>query len=128
MTLLHTIYSDGNAKRICWSIKTDQNAVDQFREQADIYLNKITNLQSKYIALHVAIFWGIGVFIIKNGDTVRILLDSDEMMTHLTSDERSSDVLIEGKKGFINQLGTMRSLKFEFEKIDQSQNISSKML
>ena len=126
--MLHTIYSDGNAKRICWSIKTDQNIVEQFREQADIYLDKITNLQSKYIALHVAIFWGIGVFIIKNGDTLRILLNSDQMINHLKTDETSPDALIQGKKGFINQLGTMRSLKFEYEKIDQSQNISSKML
>ena len=126
--MLHTIYSDGNAKRICWSIKTDQSIVEQFREQAEIYLDKITNLQSRYIALHVAIFWGIGVFIIKNGDTLRILLESDQMIDHLQTDQTSTDALIQGKKGFINQLGTMRSLKFEYEKIDQSQNIASKML
>lgn len=128
MTLFHTIYSDGNPKKICWSIKTDQNIVDQFRDHADIYLDRVTEMQSKYIALHVGIFWGIGVFIIKNGDTVRIPLDSDEMIRHLSSDEKSDDPLIEGKKGFINQLGTMRSLKFEYEKIESPQNISSKML
>lgn len=102
--------------------------MEQFREQAEIYVDKITDLQSKYIALHVGIFWGIGVFIIKNGDTVKIQLDSDEMIRHLTSDEVSPDALAEGKKGFINQLGTMRSLKFEYEKIEQNQNIASKML
>lgn len=85
-------------------------------------------MQSKYIALHVGIFWSIGVFIIKNGDTIKIQLDSDEMIKHLTTDQTSDDKLIEGKKGFINQLATQRSLVYQYEKIDSSQNISTKLL
>lgn len=122
------LYSDGNAKRICWNIKTNDSMAEQFRDHADIYLDKVTNLQSKYIALHVGLFWGIGVFIIKNGDTIKIMLDSDEMIYHLSSNNLSNDNLIEQKKKFIQQLADQRSLQFEFEKIEQSENISTKML
>jgi hypothetical protein len=128
LTLIHTLFSDGNQKRICWSIKTDQNTAEQFRDHADIYLDKVNEIQSKYIALHVGIFWSIGVFIIKNGDTIRIQLDSDEMIKHLSTDQVSDDKLIEGKKGFINQLATQRSLIYQYEKIDSAQNISTKLL
>ncbi|QLH09989.1 hypothetical protein DSQ19_06355 [Candidatus Nitrosotenuis sp. DW1] len=93
-----------------------------------MYLDKVTNLQSKYIALHVGLFWSIGVFIIKNGDTVRILLDSDEMINHLSSDITSGDQMLEHKKGFINQLGTQRNLKFIYEKINTADNSASKFL
>ena len=32
-------------------------------------------MQSKYVALHVALFWGIGTFNIKNKDSIKIKLD-----------------------------------------------------
>lgn len=126
--MFHTIFCDGNAKRICWSIKTDQKTVDQFREQAEIYVDQVTNIQATYIALHVAIFWGIGVFIIKNGDTIKIQLESDEMIKHLTTDQVSDNRLIEDKKRFIDMLAEQRSLTYQYEKIPHEQNISSKML
>lgn len=126
--MIHTIFCDGNAKRICWTIQTDQNTVDQFREQAEIYVDQVTNLQATYIALHVAIFWGIGVFIIKNGDTIKIQLESDEMIKHLTTDQTYDNKLIEDKKKFINMLSEQRSLTYQYEKITHEQNISSKML
>ena len=126
--MIHTIFCDGNAKRICWTIKTGDTIVEQFRDHADIYLDKVSELQSKYIALHVGIFWGIGVFIIKNGDTVQIQLDSDSMIKHLSSDEVSDDRLIEAKKGFINQLASQRSLSYKYNKIEKSQNICSRLL
>jgi hypothetical protein len=126
--MMHTLYSDGNAKRICWAIKTDQTAQEQFREHADIYLDKVTNLQSKYIALHVGLFWSIGVFIIKNGDTIKIPLDSDEMITHLSSDIKSPDEFAEQKKKFINQLATQRNLTFQYEKIEQKDNQATRLL
>jgi hypothetical protein len=126
--MFHTIFCDGNAKRICWSIKTDQKTVDQFREQAEIYVDQVTNIQATYIALHVAIFWGIGVFIIKNGDTIKIQLESDEMIKHLTTDQVSDNRLIEDKKRFIGMLAEQRSLTYQYEKIPHEQNICSKML
>lgn len=124
----HILYSDGDQKRISWTIITGDAIKEQFREHADIYLDKITDLQSKYIALHVGIFWSIGVFIIKNQDTVRIMIDSDEMMHHLTSDERAVDPFVEHRKGFINQLASQRDLKFIFKKIDTSENVATKLL
>lgn len=126
--MIHTMFCDGNAKRICWAIQTDHRIVEQFREHADIYLDKITDAQSKYIALHVGIFWGIGVFIIKNGDTIQIQLDSDEMIQHLSNNQKSTDPLIEGKKRFINQLAAQRNLTYYYSKITSKENISSKML
>ena len=124
----HLLYSDGNAKKISWAIKTENDLKEQFRDHADIFLDKVTNLQSKYIALHVGLFWSIGVFIIKNGDTVRIMLDSEEMISHLSSDIKSNDQLPEHRKMFINQLGSQRNLKFIYEKIDSAENSASKFL
>lgn len=124
----HVLYSDGNAKKICWTIKTDSSVVDQFREHADIFLDQVTDIQSKYIALHVGLFWSIGVFIIKNGDTIKIMLDSNEMFFHLSTGSKSQDSLTERRKGFINQLAEQRNLKLEYEKIIPQNNISSKML
>lgn len=124
----HRLYSDGNAKKISWTIKTENDLREQFRDHADIFLDKVTNLQSKYIALHVGLFWSIGVFIIKNGDTVKIMLDSDEMIHHLSSDVKSDDQMLEHRRGFINQLGTQRNLKFIYEKINAAENNASKFL
>ena len=39
------------------------------------YKDKITKVQSKYVALHVALFWGIVIFNIKNKDSIKIQLD-----------------------------------------------------
>ena len=128
MTMEHVLYSDGNAKRICWAIKTDDTTAEQSREHADIFLNQVTDLQSKYIALHVGLFWSIGVFIIKNDDTVKIMLDSDEMISHLSAETKSQDELAEHRKRFINQLAEQRNLKLKYEKIDRENNIASKLL
>lgn len=124
----HHLYSDGNAKKISWTIKTENDLKEQFRDHADIFLDKVTNLQSKYIALHVGLFWSIGVFIIKNEDTVKIMLDSEEMISHLSSDTESDDRVIEHRKGFIRQLSSQRNLKFVYEKIDPAENGASKFL
>jgi hypothetical protein len=124
----HLLYSNGNAKRISWTIKTKNDLKEQWRDHADIFLDKVTDLQSKYIALHVGLFWSIGVFIIKNEDTVRIMLDSEEMILHLSSDTKSVDQLLENRKIFINQLGTQRNLKFIYEKINPAENNASKFL
>ncbi|TBR25837.1 MAG: hypothetical protein EPO63_01215 [Candidatus Nitrosotenuis sp.] len=124
----HLLYSDGNAKKISWTIKTENDLKEQFRDHADIFLDKVTDLQSKYIALHVGLFWSIGVFIIKNEDTVKILLDSEEMISHLSSDIKSDDQMLEHRKRFINQLGSQRNLKFIYKKINSAENSASKFL
>jgi hypothetical protein len=80
----HRCYFDGNEKMISWVIQDDEAKFEQARDHVEIYLDKISKEQSKYIALHVGIFWAIGRFIIKNGDVVKIMLDLKSMYEHLT--------------------------------------------
>src|SRR5574342_895397 len=98
----HVYYSDGNQKRISWIIQTENKNVEQFREQAENFLDIVSKEQSKYIALHVGIFWGIGTFIIKNGDTVKIMLDSKTMYDHLFNNATVTDPFIKTRTSFIN--------------------------
>ena len=58
-----------------WVIQTNESIVSQTRAQTENYKDKITKIQSKYVALHVALFWGIGTFNIKNKDSIKIKLD-----------------------------------------------------
>ena len=71
----HTFFSDGNSKRISWIIQSDDSSEEEDRDHVEEYLDKVTSEQSKYIALHVGIFWGIGRFVIQNEDTVNVMLD-----------------------------------------------------
>ena len=91
----HTLFCDGNSKRISWIIQTDDYTEEEEREHVDGYLDKVTHEQSKYIALHVGIFWGIGRFVIQNEDTVNVMLDSKSMYKHLTEDSEITDEFIE---------------------------------
>lgn len=113
----HVFYSDGNATEISWIIKTDNSTVEQKREHVEIYKNKITDLQSKYVALHIGLFWGIGVFIIKNEDTIKIKINEKTMFDQLAKGITSNDQFIQKRMKFINQLITQRKLKIEYELI-----------
>jgi uncharacterized membrane protein len=118
------LYFNGDANNISWVIQTDGSIVKQNRTHAEIYKNKVTNIQSKYVALHVGIFWGVGVFIIKNRDSVKIMMDEKMMYDHFTSHSKIEDDLILGKIRFIKQLIMQRELKIEFQVIDSNENIS----
>jgi len=124
----HVYFSDGNQKRISWIVQNDETKIAQYREQSEIYLDKISVEQSKYIALHVGIFWCIGTFIIKNGDTVKIMLDSKAMYDHLFNNTISSDSFIETRTGFIKQLIDQRKLVIKYELINPVQNIATEAL
>jgi hypothetical protein len=126
--LYHVFYSDGNTKKISWVIQTNDSIVKQNRDHAEIYKDKVTSLQSKYIALHVGLFWGIGIFIIKNEDVVKIKLDEKIMYDHLTSNSKIEDGLIEKRIQFIRQLIEQRKLKIEFEMIDADKNLARKSI
>ncbi len=115
----HVFSSYGNTTKISWVIKTENSTVEQNREHIEIYKNKITDLQSKYVALHVGLFWGIGVFIIKNGDTLKIKIDEKIMFDQLTRDIVINDQFIQKRKKFINQLITQRRLKIKYEFIQK---------
>ncbi len=122
----HVFYSDGNTKKISWVVQTKDSIVEQNREHAEIYKDNVTNLQSKYIALHVGLFWGIGIFIIKNRDVVIIKLDKKIMYDHFTSNSKIEDEFIEKRIQFIRQLIEQRKLKIEFEINDTDKNLARK--
>ncbi len=116
-------YLDGNSKEISWEIQTKDTITKQKREHVGIYKDNVTNLQSKYIALHVGLFWGIGVFIIKNEDNIKIKLDEKIMYDHLKNNIKTKDEFIEKRTQFIKQLVKQRELEIEFELIDENKNL-----
>lgn len=124
----HAFYCDGNQKKIAWVIQTDGNAIEQLRDHANIYLDKITDEQSRFIALHVGVFWGIGKFIIKNNDTVSIMVDSKSMFEHLNGDKQSDDSFIQNRSVFISQVVEQRKLNIECQLIDVKDNLAHKLL
>lgn len=120
----HIFYLDGNTKKISWVIKTNDRIVNQERVHVDMYKDSVTDIQSKYIALHVGLFWGIGVFIVKNEDRVKIKLDEKIMYEHFTSNAKIENELIQKRMHFIRQLEKQRKLKLEFEIIDKEENLA----
>ena len=124
----HVFYFNGNAKRISWIIQTNDSIIEQNREHVDIYKNKISNLQSKYVALHIGLFWGIGVFKIKNEDVVKIKLDEKIMFDQLSTDLKIEDKFIANRIKFIKQLTIQRKLKIQYDLIKQDENLANKIL
>jgi hypothetical protein len=124
--LEHGLFFDGNTKKIAWVIQTGEVIIEESRIHAEIYLDKISNQQSKFVALHVAIFWGIGTFIFKNKDIVKISIDDSEIMEYLISNKKNSDEFIERRRFFIQQLIDQRKLDIKLKLIDSNQNLASK--
>lgn len=122
----HILFFDGNSKSISWVIQTNNSIVEQKREHVEIYLDKVTNQQSKYIGLHIGLFWGIGTFIIKNEDTVKITTDDKPIFDHLVSNQKSDDEFIEKRTFFIRQLIEQRKLKIKYDLIDFEENLAVK--
>lgn len=122
----HTFYSSGDSKTISWAIQTEDKIQEQTREHAEIYFDKVSILQSKYIALHVGLFWGIGVFILRNNDSIKIKLDDKTMHEQITSNSFVEDFLIEKRIQFIKQLIAQRKFDVEFELIDEKENLAKK--
>jgi len=124
----HVYFFDSNKKRISWVVQNEKTNIEQYREHAEKYLDLVSVEQSKYIALHVGIFWCIGLFIIKNGDTVKIMIDSKSMYDHLSNNTASTDTFIEIRTGFIKQLIDQRKLVVKYELIKAEQNIAIRVL
>ncbi len=124
----HILYFDGNLKKISWVILTGGQEVTQSRVHVEKYKDKITKIQSKYVALHIALFWGIGTFKIKNEDDVKIKLDEEIMFDQLNSKTKSNDEFIENKIKFIQSFIKKRKLRVGFEKITPEDNLSNKFL
>jgi len=126
--LQHSFFFDGNERRIAWGIQNRESKIEQAREHADIYLNKVTKEQSKLIALHVGIFWGIGRFIIKDEDHIKVMIDDKALLNYLSKNKPASDELIISRIHFISQLINQRKLKIKFEMIEPKQNFISKLI
>ena len=111
----HVFYFDGDGERISWKIETGDSISEQSREHVQMYKNNVTNLQSKYIAFHVGLFWAIGVFIIKNEDNIKVMCNEKEMFEHFKSNKEVNDEFIIKRTKFIKQLISQRKLKMGFE-------------
>jgi len=126
--LEHILYADGNEKKISWVIKSGDLVDEEIRDQPDIYLDKVSPTQSKYIAVHVGIFWSVGRFIIKNEDAVNIMLDSKEMYDHLRQGTEDADQFIHERTWFLKELINQRKLKVNYQLIDPKENIATKLI
>ena len=76
--------------------------------------------------MHVGIFWGIGTFIIKNQDVVKIAIDDKIMYDHLSTNQKNDDKFIEKRVEFIRQLIKQRKLKIQYEMIPREKNLAAK--
>lgn len=124
----HTYYFDGDKKKISWTIENSETRSDQFRIHIEDYYEKISAEQSKYVALHVGIFWSIGRFIIKNGDTVNVMTDLKSMFEHLSENKTHDDPFVNSRTGFIKQLIDQRRLSIRYKMIEPSDNKASLLL
>ena len=84
--------------------------------------------QSKFIALHVGLYWGIGVFIIKDGDTVDVMCDSKKMYDILNSKRETDDQIINDKIKFTNLFIEQRKLIINYHLIDNNNNLASELI
>ncbi len=129
----HDLFFNGTVKKYSWSIRTGSEIVDQIRPHPPAYLSggKLdvkNDIESKFIALHVGIYWGLGVFIIKDFDKIHVMCDSKEMYEILIQQNKTVNQIINDKIHFINQLVGHRNLKLEYHLIDPTTNISAEHL
>ena len=129
----HELFFDGNLKEYSWSIKTGKEIINQIREHPAAYLSggklDIKNKEeSRFVALHVGIYWGLGVFIIKDFDKIHVMCDSKEMYEILIQRNKTFNQIIDDKIHFINQLVDHRNLKLEYHLIEPIKNIATEYL
>ena len=128
----HDLFIDGTVKEYSWSIKTGNEVINQDREHPPAYLSSgkleiKNNLESKFIAIHVGIYWWLGVFIIKDYDAVNIMCDSKEMY-EILHNNKTDNQIINDKIYYINQLSTHRNLKINCQIIKPEKNLAMKHL
>ncbi len=124
----HVYFFDGDQKKISWAIENDKSKFEESRIHAEYFYDIVTPEQSRYIALHVGIFWSIGRFIIKNSDTIKIMLDQKSMFERLVEKKQTGDIFIERRIKFIEQLIKQRNLAVEYQLVEPNQNKASCLL
>ena len=129
----HELFFDGNLRVYSWSIKTGKEVANQIREHPAAYLSggklEIKNKEeSRFVALHVGVYWGLGVFTIKDFDKIHVMCDSKEMYKILIQQHKTLNQIIDDKIHFINQLVDHRNLKLEYHLIEPTKNIATEHL
>ena len=129
----HELFFDGNMKEYTWTLRTREKLAEQIRAHPPAYLSggkldvKATE-ESKFIALHIGIYWGLGVHIIKDNDQINVMCDSKMMYETFTEGKKSDNQIINDKIYFINQLTELRKLKIKFQLINTKENLSTRHL
>ena len=131
--LKHKLFLDGTKTKFSWIIQTGNEVKREFRIHPPAYYSGYTldvknDEQSKFIALHVGLYWGIGVFVIHDGDMVDVMCDSKEMYDILNSKKETSDQIINDKIHFINLFIEQRKLTLNYYLIKNADNIASELI
>tara|TARA_B100001750_G_C14909797_1_gene304023 strand:+ start:40 stop:438 length:399 start_codon:yes stop_codon:yes gene_type:complete len=131
--LKHKLFLDGTKTKFSWIIQTGNQIKKEFRVHPPAYysgykLDVKNDIQSKFIALHVGLYWGIGVFIIKDGDTIDVMCDSKEMYDILNSKRETNDQIISDKINFTNLFIEQRKLIINYHLINDDNNPASELV
>ena len=129
----HKLFLDGTKAKFSWIIQTGDQIKKEFREHPPAYysgykLNVKNDEQSKFIALHVGLYWGIGVFIIHYGDTIDVMCDYKKMYDILSSKYEISDQIINDKIHFTNLFIEQRKLVVNYHLINSDENLASEII
>ena len=129
----HKLFLDGTRTKFSWIVQTGNQIKKEFREHPPAYysgykLDVKNDEQSKFIALHVGLYWGIGVFIIKDGDIVDVMCDSKKMYDILRSKHETTDQIINDKINFIKLFIEQRKLIINYHLIDDNNNPASELI
>ena len=129
----HKLFLDGTKTKFSWIIQTGNQIKKEFREHPPAYysgykLDVKNDEQSKFIALHVGLYWGIGVFIIHDGDVIDVMCDSKKMYDIMNSDKETADPLINDKIHFTNLFIEQRKLIVNYHLIDEKNNPASELI
>ena len=129
----HKLFLDGTKDKISWIVQTGNQIKKEFRVHPPAYnsgykLDVKNDEQSKFIALHAGIYWSVGVYTIKDGDTVNVMCDSKKMYDILSSDYKIADQIINDKIHFINLFIKQRKLVVNYHLIDSDKNLASELI
>ncbi len=73
-------------------------------------------------------FGGVGRFIIKNKDTVKVMLDLKTMFDRLVKNKSTTDIFIERRMRFIDQIIQQQNLDVRYQIIDPAENKANQLL
>ena len=129
----HKLFLDGTKTKFSWILQTGNSTKKEFRVHPPAYysgykLDVQNDEQSKFIALHVGLYWGIGVFIIHDGDVIDVMCDSKKMYDIMNSDKETADSLINDKIHFTNLFIEQRKLIVNYHLIDEKNNPASELI